>query len=216
MFALAGQPEGQTIAHATLGSQVVETHVPGLVVDDLLGDRVEDIELKRGTAQLWFGSDFVQVRWFTGSQEPCDSFTVTVAGGTEDGNRHAAVDLADRLLLPHEIGVDEPPITDGVLTSLEGAWQLERSTGDLGTIDGHDLQFTFSDGTATWTDGCNTFEGVYRPMDDTRVHLGEVLGTKRACPLNPTTHDIQQVMGPTGYTLSVVARFIRSKTVFLP
>ena len=57
-------------------------------------------QLERGTAQLWFGAEFVQVRWFSGSQEPCESFTVTVAGGTEDGNRHAAVDLADRVLLP--------------------------------------------------------------------------------------------------------------------
>ena len=48
-------------------------------------------------------TDFVQVRWFTGGQELCESFTVTVAGGTEDGNRHAAVDLAERVLLPSDL-----------------------------------------------------------------------------------------------------------------
>ena len=79
--------------------------MPGHVVDDLVGERVEEVELARGTASS--GSrpgDFVQVRWFTGSQEPCESFTVTVAGSTEDGNRHAAVDLAERILLPSDLG----------------------------------------------------------------------------------------------------------------
>lgn len=109
LFDPAGQPAGQTISHADLGSQVAEVQVPGLVVRDLVGERVEEVELTRGTALVWFGADFVQVRWFTGSQEPCESFTVTVAGGTEDGNRHAAVDLAERILLPAEIGVEEPP-----------------------------------------------------------------------------------------------------------
>jgi hypothetical protein len=104
LFDLSGQPAGQLVAHTMLGSQVAELHAPGLVLTDLVGERVEEVELARGTASVWFGPDFVQVRWFTGGQEPCESFTVTVAGGGEDANRHAAVDLAERILLPRDLG----------------------------------------------------------------------------------------------------------------
>jgi len=197
LFGVAGQPEGQTIAHAALGSQVAEVHVPGLVLDDLLGERVEDIELKRGTAQLWFGTDFVQVRWFTGSSEPCDSFTLTVAGGTEDGNRHAAVDLADRILLPDEIGVEEPPReADDVAARLEGDWRLYRSTLDgEPTDDVEDLRFTFLDGEANWTDGCNFFSAPYAATGAMTFRIGDIESTLAACPTNAIAQAIHAVMG---------------------
>lgn len=197
LFALAGQPEGQTIAHAAVGSQVAEIHVPGLVLDDLVGEQVEEIELSRGTAHLWFGTDFVQVRWFTGSQEPCDSFTVTVAGGTEDGNRHAAVDLADRLLLPDEIDVNEPPVNVDVASRLEGSdWSLYRSTLDGNPTDSVDrLRFTFLDGEANWTDGCNSFSAPYTATGAATFRMGDVVSTKLPCPTNAVSQAIQAVMG---------------------
>jgi hypothetical protein len=121
-------------------TQTFEVQVPGQVVTDLVGERVEDIELERGTAQAWFreraavdGSleSVVQVRWFTGRQEACESFTVTVAGGTEDENRHAAVDLAERVLVSSEVGEAEPPAPAPGPNPLAGTeWQLERSTVD--------------------------------------------------------------------------------------
>jgi len=119
-FGAGGQPADQLVFHLPLGTtQTAEVHVPGVVVTDLVGERVEDVELQRGTAQVWFSTEFVQVRWFTGSQEPCSSFTVTVSGGTEDANRHAAVDLAERILLPEDLaapsGDDPSEPGDGIV-----------------------------------------------------------------------------------------------------
>ena len=194
LFDPAFQPEGVTAAHGALGdAQVVEVQVPGVVVTDLVGERVEDVELQRGTASIWFGPDFVQVRWFPGTEEPCDSFTVTVAGSTEDGNRHAAVALADRLLLPTEIGVEEPPGSTADL--LQGDWQLERSTVDGKPTDGGGLVFSFDGGEATWTDGCNTFAGTLVPIDGSMVTLVGAVGTKVHCPANPTMEAVGAVMG---------------------
>ena len=156
LFDPSGQPEGQTIAHATLGTdQVAEIHVPGLVVIDLVGERVEQVELQRGTADVWFGPDFVQVRWFTGSQEQCESFTVTVAGGTEDGNRHAAVDLADRILLESELGAAVAAARPS------GSSSARRSTAShrRERVDVHLPART----TCTWTDGCNELQRARSP-----------------------------------------------------
>src|SRR5204862_463824 len=87
-----------TLVQGSLNTaQTYAVQVPGQVVIDLVGDRVEDVQLQRGTAQLWFQAGDthpVQVRWFPGSQEACDSFTLTVGGGTEDENRHAALEGA--------------------------------------------------------------------------------------------------------------------------
>lgn len=88
-------------------TQSFAARVPGQVVIDLVGERVDDVQLERGTGEIWFqggDADAVQVRWFTGSQEMCESFTVTVRGGSEDANRHAAVDLAERVRLAGELG----------------------------------------------------------------------------------------------------------------
>jgi hypothetical protein len=89
-----------TVMHGMLGDQPMEISIPGQLVIDLIGERVEDIELERGTAQLWLSNGFAQVRWFPGTDRPCDSFSVTVFGPNEDFNRHAAVDFADRVILP--------------------------------------------------------------------------------------------------------------------
>jgi heat shock protein HslJ len=188
LFDLSGQPEGQLVAHTMLGSQVVELHVPGLVLDDLVGERVEDIELGRGTASLWFGPDFVQVRWFTGGQEPCESFTVTVAGGNEDANRHAAVDFAERVLLPSDLG-------DRGMAELDGTgWWLERSTVAGVPTDGNRAAFGFANGRATWSDGCNDFGADYTQPSPTELVLGDVSSTKLPCPTNPTSQAIAALM----------------------
>lgn len=190
LFDTSGQPAQQTVVHTSLGAQPAEIHVPGLVVIDLVGERVEDVQLRRGTAQVWFGADFVQVRWFTGSQEPCESFTVTVAGGTEDGNRHAAVDLAERVLLPSDLAAA------GALTDqLAGDWLLERSTTGGVPTDGPGVTFTFRAGEAAWTDGCNDFAGALQELSATTFRVRDVSSSKVLCPQSPTSQAVSQVMG---------------------
>lgn len=103
-------PEGLAVAHIVDGEQIVELHVPGLVVTDLVGERVEEIVLERGPAQLWLASDFAQVRWFDVDADACRSFTVTAWGsGDEAADRAAAVAAADRVVLPSDAGEAEPP-----------------------------------------------------------------------------------------------------------
>ncbi len=184
--------QDQTVAHAQLGTdQVAEISVPGLVVVDLIGERVEPVELRRGTADVWFGSDFVQVRWFFGSTKECESFSVTVAGGTEDGNRHAAVDLADRIILPSELD----------LPSLRGTeWALERSTVGGEPTDGNGSTFTFRQNDVLWTDGCNEFNAGFTQDWGYALEVGgddpttEITSTAVGCDPNPTTDAIAAVM----------------------
>jgi hypothetical protein len=188
LFDQSGQPGEATVVHARLGPQVAEVQVPGLVLIDLVSERVEPVELRRGMADLWFGPDFVQVRWFGGAQEPCESFTVTVAGGDEDGNRHAAVDLADRLLLPSDLG------DLGAATLAGTRWQLDRSTVAGVPTDGNGSTFTFHDAHVTWMDGCNTFDADFTQPSPTALRLGEVASTALPCPFNPTSQAISAVM----------------------
>src|SRR5215218_7009780 len=62
---------GQGVAHARLGSQVVEVRVPGFVLEEPDGWQMEDIELTRGPAKVWLdgppsgsaNQPFVQVRY---------------------------------------------------------------------------------------------------------------------------------------------------------
>lgn len=89
--------ESVAVAHGADNVTTVELHSPGIVVIDLVGERVEDVALSRGIAQMWLTDEFVQVRWFTGGRDRCDSFTVTATGGTESSQRKAAVELADRV-----------------------------------------------------------------------------------------------------------------------
>lgn len=208
LFGDRAQLAGQVVAHADLGTQVAEFHVPGLVVTDLVGERVEQVELQRGTADVWFGPAFVQVRWFPGltEEDACASFTVTVAGGTEDGNRHAAVDLADRVVLAHEMDGPSLRYTE---------WQLERSTVDGVPTDANGSTFRFRQNDVTWTDGCNehraTFDQSWPSVLDL---LGDVASTDVLCDPNPTSEAIAGVMradpdrnvghtSPSRYTIRV-------------
>jgi hypothetical protein len=195
LFDLSGQPEGQLVAHTMLGSQVAELHVPGLVLDDLTGERVEEVGLARGTAQLWLREDLVQVRWFPGrtEEEPCESFTVTVAGGGEDANRHAAVDFAERILLPSDLG-DLGELGGAALERT--AWRLDSVTVGDATIDGNGAGFSILDGEATWTDGCNHLSAPYTLPSRTELLLGEVETTLVGCDPDPVHEAIAAVMAP--------------------
>lgn len=202
----SAQP-GQSVLHADLGEQVVELHVPGVVVIDLVGERVEQVQLARGAADVWFGPGFVQVRWFPGGQDACRSFSVTAAGGTEAANRELAVYLADSILLESEI--DGPSLR-------QTEWQLERSTVGGVPTEGNGSTFHFRQNDVTWSDGCNTHRAAFdQSWPSVLDLLGEVeaLDTNR-CPANPTTDAIGSVMradadreaphiGRTAYTIDV-------------
>jgi hypothetical protein len=158
---------GQGVAHARLGSQVVEVRVPGFVLQEPDGWRMEDIELARGPARVWLDGPpsgeahqpFVQVRFFPASVAPCSSFTVTVDGGTEAENRQTAIDFADRIVLPAEL---EPglPGAEGVgLAALELAgtsWTfVDTSDGTVSS------DMVFTDDTVSWDTGCERMGASY-------------------------------------------------------
>ena len=139
----------------------------------------------RGTARVWFGQRPVQVRWFTGSQEPCESFTVTVAGGTEDGNRHAAVDLAERML-PSRAAPDRAGGTRS------GSSSDRRSTASRPTAT---VLVHLPSGVAVWTDGCNGFSGaefVRGRLGDGAAHRHH-LHARAASPTRPTRPSTRDV-----------------------
>ena len=189
-FDPSGQPANQLVAHTMLGSQVAELHVPGVVLTDLVGERVEDVELERGTASIWFGPDFVQVRWFPGGQELCESFTVTVSGGSEDANRHAAVAFAERVLLPSdlgEVGVARPRRHRVAARALRRRGEPTEGTGSA---------FTFADGEATGpTAATASGPRTPQPVGDLAGTWVTISSTERACPMNATTQAIGAVMG---------------------
>ena len=108
-----------------------------------------------------------------------------MAGGTEDGNRHAAVDLADRILLPSDLG-------DQAGANLERtAWQLDHFTVGEVETDGNGADFSILDGEATWSDGCNTFSAdVHAAVADRARARGHQLHQARPAPTNPTTEAI--------------------------
>jgi heat shock protein HslJ len=210
IFDAKPQSADQTVVHKDFDTQVLEIRVPGQVVIDLVGERVEQVELERGTADVWFGPDFVQVRWFTGSQESCASFTVTVAGGTEDGNRHAAVDWAERISLPH----DPEPVDDAPLSeTLPGtAWrvvQLYRGGQvvpfDQGQLHGR-LDLTFADDGIGWDDGCNDFGGPVTIDDAGFVSVGEVMMTLAECA-DPEERAVRDAIGAVMGAGRIAARF---------
>jgi hypothetical protein len=161
---------GQNIAHTLIGSQVVEVRVPGFSLERPGDWRMEEIELPRGPAMLWLdgpasgeaGKPFVQVRWASGSDEPCGSFTVTVDGGTEESNRRVAVDLAERILLPRELGdADVPGAEGGPVAGLELAgteWEVVSTTSGSGPAG---AAVAFSDTTVTLEEGCATVRADY-------------------------------------------------------
>lgn len=186
-------PEGgQSIAHTVLGSQVAEVRVPGFDLSNDAGWRMEDVQLDRGTALLWLngppsgeqGKPFVQVRWFPGTQKPCDSFTVTVDGGTEDANRQLAIDLAARIVLPSEHGdLDLPGAEGGPVAGLELA-----GTDWVIADPGSGARMSFSDTTVTWDNGCATVTADYDlDRDDGFLTLTNPVSTHPGCtpPTNP-------------------------------
>lgn len=103
LFPPQGQPAGQTTAYIEDDGIGVQIAVPGVLVIDLVGERVEEVQLDRGPAVLWLTEEFVQVRWSTGSQQPCDSFSVTAVGGSEAENRAMALHWAEQVLLPRDL-----------------------------------------------------------------------------------------------------------------
>jgi hypothetical protein len=184
---------GQGVAHASIGSQVVEVRVPGFVLQEPNGWRMEDVELARGPAKVWLdgppsgqgNQPFVQVRFFPGSAEPCSSFTVTVDGGSEAENRQTAVDFAERIVLPAEL---EPglPGAEGVgIAALELAdteWTfVDTSDGPV------DSDMVFSADTVTWDTGCERLGAGYElDRDDGFLILTNVENLSGTCG-PPTT-----------------------------
>ncbi|MDP1807338.1 MAG: hypothetical protein Q8K72_19325, partial [Acidimicrobiales bacterium] len=190
-FAPDSQPVQQQVVQLQLGStQTAEIAVPGVVLTDLTGERVEDVELARGTGQVWFSPDFVQARWFTGSQESCESFTVTVWGGTEDGNRHAAVDLAEQVRLPSDLRAT-------IDRTFEGDWVLAGAqlAGEDLAVD--PLEFSVEDQIAIWSNGCGLMSGVVELRAATSIQLLDRGGTgsdQAACVGDPLAEAIDTVM----------------------
>jgi heat shock protein HslJ len=200
-----GDPEFRgTLAEGALNDQQsYSIQSPGQVVIDLVGERVEDVELQRGTAQIWFQSDAaVQVRWFTGGQDACESFTVTVSGGTEDEKRHAAVELAERVVLESELSADNPVHpTPGGNPLANTEWQLESSTIDGEPTEGDGSLFSFTAGEVTWSDGCNGKGATYTYAAGV-LTLSDLGTTDVYCEPNPTSDAINEVMtsGPVSVT----------------
>jgi heat shock protein HslJ len=116
---------------------------------------------------------------------------VTVGGGTEDENRHAAVDLAERVLLPSELSEDEPTAAGNLLAGTE--WRLERSSIDGEPTDGAGSVFTFTEDSVQWTDGCN-FKSAPSTYADATLTVGLVTTTYKLCEPNPTSDAINAVM----------------------
>jgi hypothetical protein len=163
---------GQGVSHILLGAQLAEVHVPGFARTGREPRREELIELGRGPAIVWLDGPesssregagelpFVQVGFYTGGDEPCSSFTVTVDGGSEEANRQAAIDLAERVLLPADLeDLDLPGAEGGPVAGLElegTEWriaypeQLYRA-----------LQMSFTDTTVSWDSGCGTESADY-------------------------------------------------------
>jgi hypothetical protein len=170
-------------------TQEYAVHVPGQVVIDLVGERVEDVQLARGTAQLWFQqvpNDSVQVRWFTGGQDGCETFTVSVEGGTEDENRHAAVDLADRILVGNELPGccnEHPTPSPTVEGDLAGVWEIVglRAGGDPVAVPQGEVLVEFAPERVAWNDGCAGHSGA-ATYGSASVAVSEPVAQEPACP----------------------------------
>jgi hypothetical protein len=207
----AGQPAlGTNVSGALSATQLYSVQVPGEMVIDLIGERVEDVEIARGTAQIWFmATPAVQLRWFTGSQDPCESFTVTVGGGTEDGNRHAALDLAERVLLPSELPDDEPTDGDNPLAGttsttpvasfaddVAGLWEIiDLRAGDTRVpLPAGELLVELLASEVSWTDGCTGHRAdvTYEPDG---LAVAKVTASPVGCPDDEGAAFINGVFG---------------------
>jgi hypothetical protein len=207
---------GQGIAHVFLGSQLAEVRVPGIQLNE---DEwhMEDVRLDRGAARLWLdgpahggGRDlpFVQVSWLPETGEPCDSFSVTVDGGTVAANRRTAVDLARRIVLPGELlALDLPGAEGGPVAGLTLAgteWVVTSTTHTSGERDlgGRTPAMSFSDTTVTWDDGCATVSAAYElDREEGFLVLSDPTSTDPGCTPPPDRwftlpwSDIDAVMG---------------------
>ena len=164
---------GQGIAHVVLGSQVAEVRVPAMQLENEARWRMEDVRLDRGTARLWLDGPtsgggnlpFVQVRWLPETGEPCDSFSVTVDGGSVAANRRTAVDVARRIVLPGELlaldlpGAEGGPVAGFTLAGTE--WVVTSTTHSCCSYGGRGVVMSFSDTTVTWDNGCASVSAAY-------------------------------------------------------
>lgn len=121
--------------------QRIEIHVPGLMVMDLVGERTEEVLLgENWKATVWFTDEWVQVRYFGGSEtpNPCVSFTVTATGATEEQNRDTAVAIARSLVIrewPDETGEHDGSTTPSVGQDAEPSDPLIPSSADSEDVD---------------------------------------------------------------------------------
>ena len=193
----AGQPDGQSIAHTALGSQVAEIHVPGIV-----RDRPRRRAGGGHRAAAGHGAGVVRPRTSCRSagspvaRTPCGSFTVTVAGSTEDGNRHAAVDLAERILLPSRSRWRPAGRPGGRPRRRLAA--RRRPPSPVEPTDGGGLTFKLPRRRGDLDGRLQHLRGALRGRGPT-LQLGEGGCTELACPTNPTS---QAVAGRDGRTRS--------------
>ena len=189
-FATAG---GQGVAHVLMGSLVAEIHVPGVERTGTTW-REEGIDLERGSATVWLDGPpsasrpgagelpFVQARFFTGSDAPCSSFTVTVDGGSEEANRRAAVDLAGRILLPAELQDLDLPGTEG--GPVAGLGDLAGTEWAI-LVETNEARMSFTEDTVTWDNRCATKTADYKLDREegiltvtNRVHVEGICNTR--------------------------------------
>jgi hypothetical protein len=215
---------GQNIAHTVVGSQVAEVRVPGFTLQNSERWRMEDIELARGPAKVWLngppsgeqGKPFVQLRWSSDAEETCGSFTVTVDGGTEDANRQFAIDLAQRILLPSELGdPDLVGASGGPIAGLELAgteWNVASTRTGTGP---NGAMVAFDDVTVTWEDGCATVRADYHlDREQGILALTNRSSTDPGCPpptvfgsRNNPWSEIRAVMNTEQITVAYVLDF---------
>lgn len=185
---------GQGVAHALVGSHVVEVRVPGFderASDD--GWREETIELDRGPGRVWLdgptsgvgSKSFVQVRYFPESEQRCSSFTVTVDGGSEAANRETAIEFAERVVLPGEHdaldlprrilarGDDVEFVGDGAFAAQTLSIDVEEIGGEVtGVFSVSDIVFVRVECVDTDTDGVIIIGGTVTEGDPD--HVGDV------------------------------------------
>jgi hypothetical protein len=217
---------GQGVAHILLGAQLAEVHVPGFARNGGDPRREERVELERGPAIVWLDGPesssregagnlpFVQVSYVAEGDEPCSSFTVTVDGGTEDANRQAAVDLADRVLLPADLeDLDLPGAEGGPVAGLElaGTEWLVAYPSAVGV----DLRMSFTDSTVRWANGCATERADYE-LDRAEgiLTLSDRSSTDPGCTPPPPSRDdlrpsspwpvIETVMGAERISMNLI------------
>ena len=170
--------------------QVAEIHVPGLVFTDLVGERVEDVELRRGTADV-----LVRPGLRAGALVHRRPGAVRVVHGDRGGwHRGRQPPRRRRPRRPH------PPRSRSWRSRRCGhrvaARALDRRRRPT---EGDGSTFTFGESDVTWTDGCNEFSArSRRRLRATRVGGDHpptaITSSDVACEPNPTSDAIAAVM----------------------